>query len=60
LCEVLGVRFAPLLRDLPDQVIYRARRGSDYGVLSPVLRRGIREELIFEHWDDINRVAASL
>ncbi|MGH2688710.1 MAG: Tn3 family transposase [Actinomycetota bacterium] len=60
LCEVLGVRFAPRLRDLPDQVIYRARRGADYGVLTPVLRRGIREHLVVEHWDEINRAAASL
>jgi TnpA family transposase len=57
---VLGVRFAPRLRDLPDQVIYRARRGTDYGVLNPVLRRGIRGELVIEHWDEINRAAASL
>ncbi len=60
LCEVLGVRFAPRLRDLPDQVIYRAKRGVDYGSLAPVLRRGIRDELVIEHWDKINRVAASL
>src|SRR5713226_8488191 len=60
LCEVLGVRFAPRPRDLPDQVIYRAKRGVDYGSLAPVLRRGIRDELVIEHWDKINRVAASL
>jgi TnpA family transposase len=60
LCEVLGVRFAPRLRDLPDQVIYRANKGADYRGLAPVLRRAIRDGLIVEHWDQINRVAASM
>jgi TnpA family transposase len=60
LCEVLGVGFAPRLRDLPDQVIYRAKRGTDYGLLNPVLRRSVRADLIVGQWDEINRVAASL
>lgn len=59
-CEVLGFRFAPRLRDLPDQVIYRAKKGVDYAALNHVLRRTVREGLIVEHWDEINRVAASL
>ena len=60
LCEALGLGFAPRLRDLPDQVIYRARKGADCGPLNSVLRRSIRHDLIVEHWDEINRVAASL
>ena len=28
--------------------------------MAPVLRRGIPEEPVIEHWDEINRVAASL
>jgi TnpA family transposase len=60
LFELLGFRFAPRLRDLPDQTLYRARRGVDYGALGPVLRRSIRPDLIAGHWDDMNRLAASL
>ncbi|MFN2505345.1 MAG: Tn3 family transposase, partial [Acidimicrobiales bacterium] len=60
LFELLGFRFAPRLRDLPDQTLYRARRGADYGSLSGVLRRTIRDEVIVEHWDELNRLAASL
>jgi TnpA family transposase len=45
---------------LPDQVIYRAKRGTDYGLLNPVLRRSVRADLIVGQWDEINRVAASL
>jgi len=41
-------------------VIYRAKKGVDYGALAMVLRRGIRDELVIEHWDEINRVAASM
>jgi len=57
--ELLGFRFAPRLKDLPDQVLYRMDRTTDYGVLTPVLRQNVREQLISDHWDDMNRVAAS-
>jgi TnpA family transposase len=60
LFTLLGFRFAPRLRDLSDQTLYRARKGADYGVLSPVFKKDIRNRLIVEHWDDLNRVAASL
>ena len=60
LFELLGFPFTPRLRDLPDQTLYRARRGADYGSLSGVLRRTIRDDLIVGHWDDLNRLAASL
>jgi TnpA family transposase len=60
LFSMLGFRFAPRLRDLPDQTLYRARKGADYGVLAPILKKDIREGLIVDHWDDLNRLAASL
>ncbi len=60
LFSVLGFRFAPRLRDLSDQTLYRARRGADYGVLAPVLKKDVRDALIVTHWDDLNRLAASL
>lgn len=60
LFTLLGFRFAPRLRDLSDQTLYRARRGANYGVLAPAFKKDIRDRLIVEHWDDLNRVAASL
>jgi TnpA family transposase/adenosyl cobinamide kinase/adenosyl cobinamide phosphate guanylyltransferase len=60
LFTLLGFRFAPRLRDLSDQTLYRARKGVDYGVIAPALKKDIRVQLIIEHWDDLNRVAASL
>ena len=60
LFTLLGFRFAPRLRDLSDQTLYRAKKGFDYGVLAPTLKKDIKVNLIIEHWDDLNRVAASL
>jgi TnpA family transposase len=60
LFELLGFRFAPRLRDLPDQTLYRARPGADYGPLNRVLRRRLRTELIVAHWEELTRLAASL
>jgi hypothetical protein len=60
LFTLLGFRFAPRLRDLPDQTLYRTRKGFDYGVLMPTLKKDIRVDLIVQHWDDLNRIAASL
>jgi TnpA family transposase/adenosyl cobinamide kinase/adenosyl cobinamide phosphate guanylyltransferase len=60
LFTLLGFRFAPRFRDLPDQTLYRARKGADYGVLAPTLKKDIRDQLIVDHWDDLNRIAASL
>ena len=45
---LLGFRFAPRLRDLPDQTLYRARPGADYGPLNRVLSRRLRTELIVD------------
>jgi TnpA family transposase len=56
----LGFRFAPRLRDLSNQTLYRAKKGINYGVITPTLKKDIRVNLIIEHWDDLNRVAASL
>ena len=60
LFALVGKRFAPRLRDLPDQVLYRGRKGDDYGALNPVIRSSIRTGLIIDRWDDLNRLAASL
>lgn len=57
--ELLGFRFAPHIKDLPDQRLYRMDRGADYGALTPVLRGVIRDRLISDHWDEMNRLAAS-
>ena len=41
---LLGFRFAPRLRDFSDQTLYRPRKHTDYSVLTPVLKKDIRED----------------
>lgn len=60
LFELLGYRFAPRLRDLPDQVLYRVNKDADYGPLDPVVRNAVHTDLIARYWEDLNRLAASL
>ena len=51
---LLGFRFAPRLRDLSDQTLYRPHKHTDYRVLTPVLKKDIREDLIVRHWDEMH------
>jgi TnpA family transposase len=60
LCALLGINFMPRLKDLPDQVLSRIDRDTDYGVLQPLFRGRINIELILEQWDQMVRLAASL
>jgi TnpA family transposase len=60
LCALLGIAFVPRLKDLPDQVLSRIDRETDYGALQPLLRGSINLALILEQWDQLVRLAASL
>ena len=60
LCALLGIAFVPRLKDLPDQVLSRIDRDTDYGVLQPLFRGRINLDLIIEQWDQLVRLAASL
>lgn len=60
LCPLLGIAFMPRLKDLPDQVLSRIDRATDYGALQPLLRGRINMSLILEQWDQLVRLAASL
>jgi len=57
--DLLGLRFAPRIRDLDRQRLYR------HGILtnvetSELLKNRIRPELIIPYWDELLRLAASL
>ena len=60
LCALLGITFMSRLKDLPDRVLSRINRSTDYGVLQPLFRGRINIELILEQWDQLVRLAASL
>ena len=57
---MLGFRFCPRLRDLPDRKLACIEPASTYGDLQPLLGRRIKTDLIREHWDEVLRLVASL
>ena len=57
---MLGLSFMPRLKDLSDQVLYRASRHANYGTLQPLFRGVVDTGLIIEQWDQLVRIAASL
>lgn len=60
LCYLLGFQFAPRLKDLADQQLYKIDKYTHLGKLQPLFRQTINWELIKEQYDQLVRVAASL
>jgi TnpA family transposase len=60
LCAMLGIRFCPRLRDLPDRKLACIEPAGDYPDLQPLLGRRIKADVIREHWSEAVRLTASL
>jgi TnpA family transposase len=60
LCTLLGVRFAPRIRDLPERRLYRAGTSDPCPMLGPIIAGAINTRLIDSHWDDVVRFVASI
>jgi TnpA family transposase len=64
LFSMLGYRFAPRFRDLPDQRFWRADlpdgQTGHYGPLDPIARNRVNLSKIEKQWPDMLRVAGSL
>lgn len=60
LFDLLGLQFAPRIRDLGDQQLSRPDRQADYPHLCQLLKGAIRQELILTRWDDLLHLAGSL
>jgi TnpA family transposase len=60
LCAMLGFRFCPRLRDLPDRKLACIELASAYKDLQPLLGRRIKADVVREHWDEAIRLIASL
>ncbi|MBI3326212.1 MAG: Tn3 family transposase [Nitrospinae bacterium] len=60
LFDLLGMQFAPRIRDLGAQQLYRLSRSQTVPHLAPRIKGTIRQELILRHWDDMLRLAGSL
>ncbi len=60
LCAMLGFRFCPRLRDLPERKLATLEPAVAYKGLAPLVGRRIKVEVIREHWGEILRLVASL
>jgi TnpA family transposase len=60
LFDLLGLRFSPRIKDLPDQSLYRLNRQVKYQNIEPLLKGTINTKLILAHYDDLLRLAGSL
>ncbi len=59
LFDLLGMQFAPRLRDIGDQQLYRISREQKARHLAPRFKGIIQQDLILRHWEDFLRLAGS-
>ena len=60
LCALLGFRFCPRLRDLPERKLACIAPASTYPHLEPLFGQHIKTDVIREHWGEIIRLVGSL
>ncbi len=60
LCAMLGFRFCPRLRDLPDRKLATIEPATAYKDLDSLIGRRVKADVIREHWGEILRLVASL
>ncbi len=60
LCHLLGLRFAPRIRDLADRRLYVVGARTAYRALDPLIGGTIDLRVIADNWDEILRLAASI
>lgn len=60
LFDLLGMQFAPRLKDISDTRLYCLDSKKTYRHIQPIITRKINLQLIRQHWDDLLRVAGSL
>ncbi len=60
LLHLLGRKYRPQLKHLPDQRLWRIDPAADYGPLDKAARGRIDLEKVCSHWEDMCRVAVSM
>jgi TnpA family transposase len=58
--HLLGVRFAPRLKDLPEQRLWRLPNAETYSQIDEALADKLNVNLIRDTWDEIVRLMASI
>lgn len=60
LFRLLGFRFSPRLADIGGTRFWKVDPSADYGELNCLARQRLNMELVYQNWDDILRLVASL
>lgn len=60
MCQLLGFRFAPRIRDLTETRLYTPEPPSSYPMLAHMVNRTINLDLIRENWDELRRLTVSV
>jgi TnpA family transposase len=60
LMHLLGFRFAPRIRDLPDKRLYICGEAQHFPTLAGLIGGAVNLKQIRSHWDDLLRLAASI
>ncbi|MDG1372161.1 MAG: Tn3 family transposase [Paracoccaceae bacterium] len=60
LFHLLGLAFAPRIRDFPDRRMACFGSQKRWRTLGPIIGKPINEEVIRQHWGDVMRLAASI
>lgn len=60
LFDLLGMQFAPRIRDIGGQTLYRVGRAGMHSRIDPLVTGKIHSGRILSRWDDMLRVAGSL
>jgi TnpA family transposase len=59
-CHLLGIRFAPRIKDLPEQRLWRLPDEQEFQNIGGVLAGKLNINLIRETWDEMLRLVASI
>ncbi len=59
-CHLLGVRFAPRIKDLPEQRLWRLAGEESYPHIQSALAGKLNVQLIRESWEEMLRLVASI
>ena len=60
LFDLLGLQFAPRIRDIADQTLYRLEKPADTPRVNKLIKGKLNPDLFVNSWDDLLRLAGSM
>ena len=60
ICQLLGFRYAPRIRDLADKRLHPFEKASTYPTLEPLIGEPVNVRQIESQWDELLRLATSI